>query len=176
MTPIELKTWRQARGLTQEQAADMAGVSRLTIIRWEKGKHSIPQDALTRLEASAPAAILARPAVAVTVRWRAYPWALRDYTYEEMGNTRIVPIGCKLWRVHLDIQNGTWDVMQKAKTDSYHHSEPHISLPLEAFPDPMGLEAAWARDVFEQRLSKYNSERAGLRQAMKDAGIPEDDT
>lgn len=33
---MRLKTWRIERGLTQEQLAKLAGVSVVTIIKWEK--------------------------------------------------------------------------------------------------------------------------------------------
>lgn len=45
MTPSELKTWRQAQGLSQRELGDMLGVSNDTVSRWEKvrGRGRIPK-------------------------------------------------------------------------------------------------------------------------------------
>jgi transcriptional regulator with XRE-family HTH domain len=38
MTGDEFRAWREARGITQQQAADAAGIKRLTVIRAEKAE------------------------------------------------------------------------------------------------------------------------------------------
>lgn len=42
-TPDDLREWRDAEGLTQERAAEIAGVQRLAWARWELGERSVPQ-------------------------------------------------------------------------------------------------------------------------------------
>ena len=42
MTPAELKTKRNAMGLSQQSLADWLGVNRVTIARWEIGTRDIP--------------------------------------------------------------------------------------------------------------------------------------
>lgn len=42
--PTTLKTARLAAGLTMEQAADLLGVTRMTIHNWEAGKRTPPAD------------------------------------------------------------------------------------------------------------------------------------
>ena len=42
MTPAEFREWRKRLGLTQDEAADRLGVSRNTIINWEKGVTAMP--------------------------------------------------------------------------------------------------------------------------------------
>lgn len=37
MTPAELREWRTARGLSQEELAKLVGRSRRTVIYWEQG-------------------------------------------------------------------------------------------------------------------------------------------
>lgn len=37
MTGTEIKAWREARGLTQAQLAELIGVHRVTLARWETG-------------------------------------------------------------------------------------------------------------------------------------------
>lgn len=43
LTPDDLKALRAARGLSQRALADLIGVSRNTINRWEMGLHPIPK-------------------------------------------------------------------------------------------------------------------------------------
>jgi len=42
MTPAELRQWRKAQHLTQEELGQILDVYRGTIIRWEAGLASIP--------------------------------------------------------------------------------------------------------------------------------------
>jgi DNA-binding XRE family transcriptional regulator len=42
MKPAELKEARVCLGLTQQQLAIELGVHRLSVIRWEAGRHEIP--------------------------------------------------------------------------------------------------------------------------------------
>lgn len=44
MTPAELKTLREALGLSQDQLARLAGVQGRTIRHWEAGRNSAPDD------------------------------------------------------------------------------------------------------------------------------------
>lgn len=37
MTPQEFKDWREALGLTQQQAAELLGVTRRAVVKWEAG-------------------------------------------------------------------------------------------------------------------------------------------
>jgi DNA-binding XRE family transcriptional regulator len=41
MKPAELRNIRESLGLTQEQLATELGVHRLSVIRWEAGRHRI---------------------------------------------------------------------------------------------------------------------------------------
>jgi len=50
VTPEELVAWRRTRGLNQGEVADQLGVSRQTIIRWERRQFAIPDDIHIRLE------------------------------------------------------------------------------------------------------------------------------
>jgi transcriptional regulator with XRE-family HTH domain len=34
--------WRRARGISQDRLAELLGVNRVTIFRWEKNKRAIP--------------------------------------------------------------------------------------------------------------------------------------
>lgn len=43
MQPDELKAFRDKRGLTQQGLADLLGVERNTVNRWEMGERRIPQ-------------------------------------------------------------------------------------------------------------------------------------
>jgi transcriptional regulator with XRE-family HTH domain len=43
MTPAELVDWRTARGLTLDELAAQLDVSRMTIWKWEHGRHPIPR-------------------------------------------------------------------------------------------------------------------------------------
>lgn len=42
MTPEQLREWRKARGLTQQQIAELVGVSDRAIKYWEQGARKIP--------------------------------------------------------------------------------------------------------------------------------------
>jgi transcriptional regulator with XRE-family HTH domain len=42
MTPQELREWRKAKGMTQGQGAELAGVSLRTYKRWELGELPVP--------------------------------------------------------------------------------------------------------------------------------------
>lgn len=56
-TPDDLRAWRKARGLTQEQLARRLGVSRLAVQSWEGARRPIPpmlRPALNGLDAAAP--------------------------------------------------------------------------------------------------------------------------
>lgn len=41
MTPHRLRAWREKLGITQQQAADMLGVTRRTVVKWESGEAPI---------------------------------------------------------------------------------------------------------------------------------------
>ena len=43
MTPQELRDWRKAHGMTQDQAATWVGVSRRQWIRFEQGDVAVPK-------------------------------------------------------------------------------------------------------------------------------------
>jgi hypothetical protein len=45
----QLRQWRESRGLTQDQAAEIFGVSPSTICRWELGYHHMPDWVVERL-------------------------------------------------------------------------------------------------------------------------------
>lgn len=175
MTKDELLLWRRARGYTQAELAEMLGVRRESVARWEKGIHTIPQDVLVKLEAKNPDSIknlaFRQPAITDDKRWRPFPWGNRDYHLDkEVPNLKT---GTKVWRMYTEAGHD-WEVLQAWKQNSFHRCEPHITLPAECFPDPMGIEAPGARELFAQREARYNAERAGLRQALKDAGIAEE--
>jgi transcriptional regulator with XRE-family HTH domain len=42
MTGIELRAWRKRRRLSQEALAQLLGITRVTVARWELGIRSIP--------------------------------------------------------------------------------------------------------------------------------------
>lgn len=42
MEPEDLIAWRKARGLTQEQLADLLGITKSGICKWEVGDRKIP--------------------------------------------------------------------------------------------------------------------------------------
>jgi transcriptional regulator with XRE-family HTH domain len=44
-----LQTWRKLRGLTQGQLADRAGVTRMTIVRMERGDGAVRTEILLRI-------------------------------------------------------------------------------------------------------------------------------
>lgn len=39
----DLKAWRERLGLTQQEAADLLGVHRVTVARWETGACAMPR-------------------------------------------------------------------------------------------------------------------------------------
>lgn len=170
MTKDELRAWREARGLTQAQLGEALGYSRQSVIAWEKGRAAIPDNLLVTIEAAHPSPVktAAAPAITADKRWRPFPWGNRDYHIDK--EVYRLQAGTKVWRLHADASE--WEVMICSKKNAFHRSEPHITMPAEAFPDPMGIEAAWAREMFNSRMAAYNADRAGLRQAMRDAGIP----
>ena len=43
MTPDELSLWRAAHKLTLDELAAQLGVSRMTVWKWERGRHAIPR-------------------------------------------------------------------------------------------------------------------------------------
>ncbi len=43
MTPTQLIEWRKRWGYTQPQLADLLGLTRYTVLRWEKGQYAIPK-------------------------------------------------------------------------------------------------------------------------------------
>lgn len=49
MTPTDLRTSRQALGLTQQGLAEALGVSPNTIARWERGEMAVQHPAIVRL-------------------------------------------------------------------------------------------------------------------------------
>jgi len=40
---FDLKAWRERLGLTQEKAAELLGVHRVTVARWESGACAMPK-------------------------------------------------------------------------------------------------------------------------------------
>lgn len=53
MEPSELTKWRKEHKYTQQQLADLLGVARMTVVRWERAMREIPPFlhlALTGLE------------------------------------------------------------------------------------------------------------------------------
>jgi DNA-binding XRE family transcriptional regulator len=43
MTSTDLRTARKQLGLTQAELADAYGVSRMTIVNWERGAYAVPK-------------------------------------------------------------------------------------------------------------------------------------
>ncbi len=43
MSPDALREWREARGMTQKELANLAGVHLRTVDRWERGQTPIPK-------------------------------------------------------------------------------------------------------------------------------------
>ena len=59
MTSQELQRWRRRRHMTQHQAAELIGVTRNSVNRWEMGLHPISRRTarmIEMLEAAMPAA------------------------------------------------------------------------------------------------------------------------
>jgi len=50
MTPTELQRWRRRRRLTQHQAAELIGVTRNSVNRWEMGLHPISRRTARMIE------------------------------------------------------------------------------------------------------------------------------
>jgi transcriptional regulator with XRE-family HTH domain len=50
MTPAELQRWRRRRRLTQDQAAELIGVTRNSVNRWEMGLHPISRRTARMIE------------------------------------------------------------------------------------------------------------------------------
>jgi len=48
-TPSAFATYRQTAGLTLDATADLFGVDRTTILRWERGKPPIPERRLSEV-------------------------------------------------------------------------------------------------------------------------------
>ena len=42
MEPSELLKWRKEQKYTQQELADLLGVARMTVVRWEKAMRKIP--------------------------------------------------------------------------------------------------------------------------------------
>jgi len=42
MKPSELTKWRKDQKYTQRELADLLGVARMTVVRWERGMREIP--------------------------------------------------------------------------------------------------------------------------------------
>lgn len=176
MTKEEFRLWRKSRGLSQAELAVTLGVRRETVSKWESGVHEIPYDALTKMEAVAPGAqerkAMEAPAEQETRRWRPYPWGNRDYTLNEL---RQLPKGTLVWRLCLDVREPVWEVLKATSKGSFQYSNaPEIRLPQEAFPDPMAVEAPWARasyDDIERAMARKLGELLALH---RDMGIPDD--
>lgn len=54
--PTDLLVWRRKRGTNQVDLAKALGIHVNTLIRWERGRHPLPDDIGVRLEAIAAAA------------------------------------------------------------------------------------------------------------------------
>ena len=50
MTGIQFREWRRKLGLSQEAAARVLGISRATVVRWERGDWPIPPMAVMAVE------------------------------------------------------------------------------------------------------------------------------
>ncbi len=51
MEPSELTQWRKKQGYTQQELAELLGVARMTVVRWEKAMREIPSFLHLALEA-----------------------------------------------------------------------------------------------------------------------------
>lgn len=176
MTPTELKVWRAARNMSQADVAAIASVRREAVNKWEKGTFAIPAGILEKLEAASPSAKAAQvakePAEIPYARWRPYPWGRRDYTGAEVDK---VPAGTLVWRLLLQVSEPKWEPQQAiAKGRFQYRNAPLISMPQEAFPDPNGIEAPWAREMYASRLVTWQDGRTEVGRILKDMGAPED--
>ena len=50
MEGIDILVWRRKRNMTQSTLAGHLGVSRATVINWERGNHRLPMNMASRLE------------------------------------------------------------------------------------------------------------------------------
>jgi transcriptional regulator with XRE-family HTH domain len=177
MDSHELRAWRKARGMNQAELGKALGYSRQSVIAWEAAKTKIPDGLLVELEAAnpSPAAVISSPAVLVTTRWRAYPWALRDYTAKERDQ---VSVGSLIWRLHTDVHNPQWEVLKvvfRKHGENFlrYENAPLITLPAGAFPDPLGEGTPWAKDAIPQLLADWQASEDKLRGFRKKIGVPE---
>ena len=162
MNATQLKMWRAASNLTQDDVAKLLNVSRATVIRWEAGKHRIPPN-ITQKLGPAPVDTAATPAEILPYRFRPYPGpANRDYTIEEVERLRV---GVLVWRLVL-ADPTHWAVKRISARGFTQHGN-NITLPPSAFPDPHGPEASWARAAFTEAQQKENAYQAAFEQAIK---------
>lgn len=175
MNNVELRAWRKARGMNQADLGKALGYSRQSVIAWEAGRTAIPDNLLVDLEAARPSAatVAAAPAVLVTTRWRAYPWALRDFTAKERDQQSV---GSFVWRLHTDVHNPQWEVLRVAfrkhgENFLRHEGAPLITLPPGAFSDPMGEGAPWVKDAISQLLAEWQRSEDELRGFRKKIGM-----
>lgn len=175
MDNVELRAWRKARGLNQADLAKALGYSRQSVIAWEAGSTKIPDGLLVDLEAANPsqAVVATMPAVLVTTRWRAYPWALRDYTAKEASG---IGVGSLVWRLHTDLHNPQWEVLKVAfrkhgENFLRYEGAPLITLPPGAFSDPAGEGAPWVKDAIPQLLAEWQRSEDELRGFRKKIGM-----
>lgn len=169
MNKDELRVWRKGRGFTQEEVAKLLGVRREAVVRWETGQHEIPFDILAKLEAHSPSIKAAQPAMPEYARWRPYPWGLRDYTDKEIERLRT---GTYIWRL-LAADPTHWAVRKVFKPGQIIHGL-DITLPANCFPDPLGPEAPFARDMFAAVEARERAEFGRRNAAYRQGGIPEE--